>query len=204
LTDQQLRWPAPATRLYSRAAARYISNHPSGEMLLRSDAAIGGFPADRILLPADAVPPTTRLTRSVIGRGLRSLVASSSAPLRLATAVAILTGLLSLLYSLYVVIVYFVVSDVAAGWTTLSLQTAGMMFLLSVMLAILSEYVIAIYHSLAPRRRHVVARELRSQRHRHSGRINVVDAEGAFHLGALPEQAGKSSGREEGCMPCGR
>jgi len=203
LTDQQLRWPAPAMRLYSRAAALYVGSHPSGEMLLRSDSAIGGFPADRIPLPTDAAPPATQSTRSAIGHGLRSLVASSSAPLRLATAVAIVTGLLSLLYSLYVVIVYFVVSDVAAGWTTLSLQTAGMMFLLSIILGILSEYVIAIYHSLAPRGRHVVARELRSQRRRDLGRLNVVDADGAFRLGASPERGANDADPRKGDVTCG-
>ena len=184
VTGQRLRWRAPLARLYSRAAALYVSGHPSGEMLLRSDSAIGGFPADAVALPPGQTSSATQSTRSAIGRGLRALIASSAAPLRLATAVAVATGLLSVAYSLYIVVVYFVEPNVAAGWTTLSLQTAGMMLLLSVMLGLLSEYVIAIYQSLTPRRRHVVARELRSQRHRGDWRLNVVDAEGAFRLGA--------------------
>jgi hypothetical protein len=88
------------------------------------------------------------------------------------------------LYSVYVFCIYLIKADVVEGWTTLSLQLAGMMFIFSVVLLFLSEYVIQIHSASPPRsRRYLVMRELRSPLSRRTQRLNVVDAEGRFQLG---------------------
>lgn len=97
---------------------------------------------------------------------------------------AIAGGAFSVLYSLYAFAVYLVKQDVAAGWTTLSLQLATMMFVFSVVLLFLSEYVIQIHAASPPRsRRFLVVRELRSPLSRRQDLLNVVDGEGRFQLG---------------------
>lgn len=48
----------------------------------------------------------------------------------------------NLLYSVYVVAIGFLKTDVAPGWITLSLQQSGMFFLISLVLLVLGEYII--------------------------------------------------------------
>jgi len=176
--------PPPVLRLYSRAAALYLAGSPDGEMLLKTEVIAGGFPAYVGRFPAVASDPLhARNWRATVSMGLHELLSVSALPLRLASFIALATGGLSLLYSLYVVGVYLFKPDVLAGWTTLSLQISGMMFLFSLLFALMAEYVLGIYRGLAPRRRYVITRELRSPKRRHAGRLNVINEEGQFHLG---------------------
>ena len=187
LTGRTVLRPPPVLRLYARAAALYIAGSPDGEMLLKTERVAGGFPAfvGRYAgLPADV--PRPRSWRATVSKGLHELLAASALPLRLASFIALATGALSLFYSVYVVGVYLFKADVLAGWTTLSLQISGMMFLFSLLFALMAEYVLGIYRGLAPRRRYVITRELRSPKRRHARRLNVVDEDGTFHLG-MPE-----------------
>ena len=48
---------------------------------------------------------------------------------------------MDLVYCVYVLVVLLVKQHVAEGWVTLSIQSAGMFFLLFVILSVLSEYV---------------------------------------------------------------
>jgi len=49
-------------------------------------------------------------------------------------------SIINLLYSFYVVVILIFKSNVAPGWTTLSLQQSGMFFLISIVLFIICEY----------------------------------------------------------------
>ncbi len=170
-------------RVLSRAAALHVAGRPQAELLLRATTIGTGFPAITVTLPPRATPARAGLHHSW-SKGIGLLLSASAMPLRGASYAALLGGGASLLYSAYVVAVYLLKPDVAAGWTTLSLQLAGMMFIFSVVLLFLSEYVIQIHAASAPRsRRHLVVRELRSPLSRRTGRLNLVDAEGKFHLG---------------------
>src|ERR1019366_2436907 len=151
--------------------------------LLRARSVGPGFPARLVTLP-----PRPAQTPQGVGyswsKGLGLLLSVSTMPLRGASYAALLAGGLSVLYSTYVFGIYMLKPDVAAGWTTLSLQLAGMMFFFSVVLLLLSEYVIQIHSASPPRsRRYLVVRELRSPLSRRTQRLNVVDAEGRFQLG---------------------
>jgi len=60
-----------------------------------------------------------------------------------------------------------------------------MMFLFSLQFLFLSEYLVQILSaSPSGSRRHLVAREIRTPLTRRSGRLNLVDEEGRFQLGA--------------------
>lgn len=69
------------------------------------------------------------------------LIATSSHPLRAVSFLGLGASAVNLLYLFYVLFIYLWKRDVAPGWTTLSLQTGGMFFLLFLLLALLSEYV---------------------------------------------------------------
>jgi hypothetical protein len=83
--------------------------------------------------------PTRSLPRA-IRTGLSILVHNSITPLRVASGLGLAGSLLSLLYSLYVVVVYLFKPDVMPGWTTLSLAMSGLFALAFLMLTLMGEY----------------------------------------------------------------
>jgi polyisoprenyl-phosphate glycosyltransferase len=170
-------------RLLTRPAGLYLVSQHNAELLLKAESLGPGFPAQ--LVPAPYLDGKVRRGPSVsdaVGRGLRALVTTTSAPLRLASMLAVSTGVLSLLYSLYVVIVYFTKPDVQAGWTTISLEISSMMLLFSIILTLISEYVLQIHSRLPARRRYVVMRELRSSQSRRPRRLNLASGHGQLEL----------------------
>ena len=170
-------------RVLSRAAALHVAGRADAELVLRARSLGPSFPAIAVPLPAVRIE-AARPLRHPWTKAVGLLLSASTLPLRGASYAALLGGLLSVLYSLYVFAVVMMKSDVAAGWTTLSLQLSGMMFVFSVVLLFISEYVIQIYAGAPPRsRRFLVLRELRSPLSRRTERLNVVDAEGRFQLG---------------------
>tara|TARA_Y100001968_G_C18832790_1_gene469888 strand:+ start:228 stop:554 length:327 start_codon:yes stop_codon:yes gene_type:complete len=60
------------------------------------------------------------------------------------TALSAVGAFMSLIYSLYVLSIWLFKEDVAPGWISISMQLSGMFFLLSLVLLVLSEYVIEI------------------------------------------------------------
>jgi polyisoprenyl-phosphate glycosyltransferase len=166
-------------RLLNRALCLRIVNDPYGELLIRASAISGGFRLARI--DGDysfPMTPQRRQIRRGLRQGIGTLVRSSALPLRAVSAGALSIGLLSLLYTAYVVAIYLFKRDVAPGWTTISLQLATLMILVSLMFWMIAEYIIVIRSALPPRRRIVVGRELRSAHSTAGGLLNVVDAEG--------------------------
>ncbi|WP_164857371.1 glycosyltransferase [Sphingomonas crocodyli] len=75
-------------------------------------------------------------------RAINLLFSSTLAPLRFVSLLALLGSVANILYSIYVVIIAFSLDSVAKGWTTLSLQQSGMFFLISVVLFVLTEYMV--------------------------------------------------------------
>jgi hypothetical protein len=170
-------------RVFSRAASLHVAGHATAELKLRARWIGRSFPTVVVPMPAYASDPK-RGARHPRSKALALLLSASTLPLRGASYAALLGGVLSAVYSVYVFGVFLWKRDVAAGWTTLSLQLAGMMFIFSIVLLFLSEYVIQIYASAPPRsRRSLVVREVRSPLSRRAQRLNVVDGDGQFQLG---------------------
>jgi hypothetical protein len=170
-------------RVLSRTTALYVSGRPDAELLLRARSIGPGFPATTVTLPPRPLPAPPGIGYSW-SKGIGLLLSISTMPLRGASYAALAAGGLSVLYSVYVFGIYLFKRDVAAGWTTMSLQLAAMMFFFSIVLLFLSEYVIQIHSASPPRnRRYLVVRELRSPLSRRTRRLNVVDGEGRFQLG---------------------
>jgi polyisoprenyl-phosphate glycosyltransferase len=191
LTGVALESRPTGMRALSRAAALFIAGHPAAEVLLRARDLGANFPARTVpVLPAQALRHVPAPLRRSWSTGMNTLLSASTLPLRAATYVGLLGGVASMAYAVYVLCVFVFKRGVIAGWTTISLQLAAMTFIFSVLFMLLSEYVLQIHAANPPRSlRHLVLRELRSPLSRRSGRLNVVDAEGRFHLGAPPGPA---------------
>ncbi|RXH19844.1 hypothetical protein [Bradyrhizobium guangzhouense] len=185
LTGRMVRPEGVTLRMLSRPAALYAANQFAGEILLKSRDIGSGFPATQLSMPG--ISEGTEYVRNLkeAWRKALRMLSSNAAPLRAALLVSFAAAILSLVYSIYVFVVYFFVPYVR-GWTTLSLQISGMMLLFSTIFILLAEYVVQI-HSTNPARwrRGLVMREWRSARTKRSARLNVVDPGGNFQVGAV-------------------
>jgi len=185
VTGSTVDWPAPRIRVYSRAAARYLASLLDGEFALRSLTFSGAFPGIRESitgLPQDDLDLPT--PGQALRKAIRGLLNATAVPLRAVIGTALLGGLGATFTSIYTLLVYLLKENVAPGWTTLSLQISIMMFLFSIMFALLAEYVLKMYRTMAPRRGVTIVREIRSPLRRQSDRLNVIGTDGSFQLGA--------------------
>jgi hypothetical protein len=177
---------SPTFRIFSRAVALYIATRRDGEVLVRARFLGQGFPATAI-----AVNDTARITvpsmplRIAVAKALRLILTGSATPLRLTSYLGFGGGIAAVLYGVYAILIWLFKSDVAPGWTTLSLLLALMLFVFSAQFLFLSEYLVQILSTVpSSSRRQLVAREYRSPLTGRGGRLNVIDGEGEFHLGA--------------------
>ena len=162
LSDVEVSPDLPPLRLMSRSAALYLAGQLNAELLLRARTLGPGYPATRVPVQVEVARDRNVSFRRAMTRGLRGLVTTSAAPLRIASLLGLASALIAFLYTFYVIGVFLFKSEVAPGWTTLSLQLAGMMLLLSFILALIAEYVLQIHARMPLRRRAGVTREIKS------------------------------------------
>jgi hypothetical protein len=82
--------------------------------------------------------------------------------LRFLSLLAVAGALFNVIYSIYVLAVNIFKADVAEGWTSLSLQSSSMFFLLFLILGVLSEYIGRLFIYSQNRPDYLIAREKRS------------------------------------------
>jgi len=133
---------APQYRILSKKVINFILRHPQPVTTYRHLPATGGFL--RVNLNYSATPkisPPKRLGVS-IDRGMRLLVSTTQIPMRLVTSICLFGAISNFFYSVYVLSIVYIKSDITSGWASLSLQQSGMFFLISLVLLVLSEYVL--------------------------------------------------------------
>lgn len=79
--------------------------------------------------------------QALLLRAINLMSSYSSHPLRSLTYFGIFAGILNLFYAGYVVVINLSSDNLARGWTTLSLQSSLMFFIMFMILAMLSEYI---------------------------------------------------------------
>lgn len=167
---------APQYRLLSKRVINFILQHPQPAMSYRHLPATGGFSRSNLSYSAKPRAEHPKKLWDSINRGMRLLVSTTGAPMRLVTGLSLFGAGANLVYSGYVVAVGFLKSDVAPGWVSLSLQQSGMFFLLSLVLLVLGEYILnmvslsnegPIYH---------VGQEFTSARMTRHEKLNIEEA----------------------------
>lgn len=165
---------APQYRLISRRLVNFMLQHPLlSPTTYRHLPASSGFAKTTIAYKSTQpnLMQKKRLKGS-IERGIRLLVSTSQVPMRLVTLLSLFGAGANLLYSGYVIAVMIWKSNVTPGWVTLSLQQSGMFFLLSLVLLILSEYILHIVRSPQGPAYHI-AQEFTSCTMKHRAKLNV-------------------------------
>ena len=137
----------------------------------------------KLFRPPAATARSSCRSRARAGRALplaervhlrwRTLIGLNAAPLRIANAFCAAGAGLAFVYSVYVIGVYLVKESVAPGWTTVSLMLSGMFFMLSVVLWLLSEYLVLVLDAGARRARYEIGEEFASNVQTRRARLNV-------------------------------
>lgn len=182
---------APQYRVLSKRVVNFILQHSQPAITYRHLPATGGFA--RVNLTYSSAPKishTKQLSES-IDRGMRLLVSTTRAPMRLVTSLSLFGAVANLLYSIYVVAVGLLKTDVAPGWISLSLQQSGMFFLLSLVLLVLGEYILHMVSLSNEGPLYHVGQEFASARMTRCEKLNIeeVSTRQMHIIGALPERA---------------
>ena len=101
-------------------------------------------------------------------KGFDLLFSTSAKPLRIITLMSLSISILNVIYALYVVLILVVKDDVATGWASMSLQISGLFFLVCIILAVMSEYVLQILEATTQHPRYHIAAQ------RHSGMMQIA------------------------------
>ena len=129
-------------RCLSRAAVNALTRVRSRKRffgLLASEIGLSTATHEYEFISRSGKSPRVNLRRAA--RTAASMAVNHSvAPMRVVSLLGLSGSFLSLVYSLYVVGVYFFKQDVMPGWTTLSLQVSGMFFLVFVILTMIGEH----------------------------------------------------------------
>ncbi|HQU09175.1 MAG: glycosyl transferase [Burkholderiales bacterium 21-58-4] len=133
---------APQYKILSKRVVNFILQHPMPHLTYRYLPASGGFQKINLSYSATPLAPKRASLNESIDRGIRLLVSTTRAPMRIVTTLSLFGGVANIVYSVYVIIIALVKKNVAPGWVTLSLQQSGMFFLISLVLLVLGEYIL--------------------------------------------------------------
>ncbi|MFM7237466.1 MAG: glycosyltransferase [Cyanobium sp.] len=159
----------------SRRIVSYLLQFPDPQIKFRNLAGTAGF--KRTTLETYANPKHTKEInlKQSISRGIKLITATSTMPLRVATALSALGAGISILYSIYILLVWIFKKDIAPGWVSLSMQQSLMFFLISLVLLVLSEYVLEISRKANSGPTYYIAAEYTSAKLLRKHRLNIED-----------------------------
>ncbi len=167
---------APQYRLLSKRIVNFILQHPQPAITYRHLPATGGFARINMEYSAEPLSINTKKLGDSIDRGMRLLVSTTQAPMRIVTVLSLFGAAANLVYSAYVVAVGIFKADVAPGWVSLSLQQSGMFFLISLVLLVLGEYILHMASLSNEGPLYHVGQEFTSARMTRREKLNIEDA----------------------------
>lgn len=167
---------APHYRILSKRVINFILQHPQPAITYRHLPATGGFARASLSYCSAPKTPRPKKLGESIDRGMRLLVSTTRAPMRLVTYLSLFGAIANVLYSIYIVAIGILKSDVAPGWVSFSLQQSGMFFLISLVLLVLGEYIINMASLSNEGPLYHVAQEFTSERMTRMEKLNVEES----------------------------
>lgn len=180
---------APQYRLLSKRVVNFLLQHPMPALSYRHLPASGGFAKAYLTYSAPPKPSAPKRLGEGIDRGIRLLVSTTRAPMRLVTILSIFGAAANVLYSIYVVAVGLLKDDIAPGWVSLSLQQSGMFFLISLVLMVLGEYILQMASLSNEGPLYHVGQEFTSARMTRHEKLNVEEAAASQPLTSFDKSA---------------
>ena len=163
----------------SRRVVNYLLQFPDPQIKFRNLASTTGFRRTSIKIPLQRGSANKIKLRESLSRGIQLVTSSSENPMRLATTLSAVGAFASFIYSVYVVFIWAFKEDIAPGWVSLSMQQSGMFFLISLVLLVLSEYVLEISRKANSGPAYYIADEFTSARLIRKERLNI-EVDGAM------------------------
>jgi hypothetical protein len=149
--------------------------HRQPALTYRHLPASGGFLRANLEYATQMPPPPRKRLGDGIDRGMRLLVSTTRAPMRVVTSLSLFGACANVVYSIYVVAVGLLKQDVAPGWVSLSLQQSGMFLLISLVLLVLGEYILHMASLSNEGPQYYVGQEFTSTRITRREKLNVED-----------------------------
>lgn len=176
---------APQFRLLNKRVANFILQHPQPAVTYRHLPATGGFSKVNLTYTHTPRAPRQKSLGEGFDRGMRLLLSTTRAPMRLVTTLSLFGAVANLLYSVYIIAIALTKIDVAPGWVTLSLQQSGMFFLISLVLLVLGEYILHMANLTNEGPLYHVAQEFTSalMTRRQKLNIEVIDSANGLNQG---------------------
>lgn len=164
-------------RVFSRTVLTYMLSSANYHRIITLAPALSGYAFTTYEYDRMPSPPgeRRRVTANALLRSLDLTFSTSARPLRLVTIASLSLSVISVAYAIYVVIARLVMENVAPGWATLSLQTALSFFVVSVVLAVMCEYLLQILEITRRWPVYHVARESHSSVMEQHKELNVED-----------------------------
>lgn len=140
-------------RVMSRQALNAILQIEKRDLYMRVLTLYIGFRSEPFAYsPVNRGGTTRRRTfGEMVNLAVAVTIDNSSHPLRLVSLIALTASAMNVVYAIYVILIYLFKSGIAAGWVTLSLQSALQFFLLSLVLTALCEYTGRIFSRISGR-----------------------------------------------------
>tara|TARA_Y100001968_G_C19367613_1_gene723400 strand:+ start:249 stop:1319 length:1071 start_codon:yes stop_codon:yes gene_type:complete len=151
----------------------YLMQFTDPQIKLRSLSSLTGFDAVVLNMPLEKKESKTYNLYESMQRGISLVTSLSNSPLRAATILAAFSALMSFFYSLYVLIIWILKEEYVPGWYSLSLQQATMFFFISLVLLVMSEYLLEISRKSTNMPRGYIAHEFCSKEAFRNDRLNV-------------------------------
>ena len=128
----------------NRKAINHILLFPNPELRFRNIPSMAGFKFKNLDISYNLDKPEQIRLKESLSRGIKLITYSSESPLRIATLLSAIGALISMIYSFIVLLLWAFGENITPGWTSISMQSSIMYFLFSVVLLILSEYILGI------------------------------------------------------------
>ena len=164
-------------RLLNRNVLNYMLEAVDRHRSLMFLPALSGYPYATIeydRLPGDGKARKSD-TGARIAKALDLLFSTSARPLRIITLMSLSISVLSFLYAIYVLLIVVVKDDIAKGWTSMSLQISGLFFLVCIILAVMSEYILQILEATTHHPRYHIAAQRHSDIMQIARERNVIE-----------------------------
>jgi len=157
-------------RLLNRNVLNYMLEAVDRHRSLMLLPALSGYPYATI--EYERLPDDGKSRKGDMGarisKALDLLFSTSARPLRIITLMSLSISVLSFIYAIYVVLIVVVKDDIAKGWTSMSLQISGLFFLVCIILAVMSEYLLQVLEATTHHPRYHIASQ------RHSGMMQIA------------------------------
>ena len=167
-----------SARLFSRRALNFILKAVDRHRILSVAPALSGYSIQMIVYDPEPVPNSGGGSLNWFYSAYRAVeltLSLSPKPLRLVSIVSVGISFMTVIYSIYVVIYWLTHESVASGWASLSLQISVLFFFLSLVLAVMSEYMQQILENIGRRPLYFYTTQSNSSVMAYAPELNVAE-----------------------------